>query len=223
MNFYENLRFLMNDLVSFPNQDRLKSISIGSPFTAEDLTSISKISGIPIGKLFDSNLSELQQRPQNLKLIIFDVDGVMTDAGMYYTESGDEMKKFNARDGLAIRALRNAGYETGIISHGININLIQKRAALLNISRVYAGNRPKNEVLAEWCSELGISFDQTAFIGDDVNDLPIIRIVGFSACPADALDAVKAEADVILSKAGGQGCIREWADRFLLDRPLGED
>lgn len=223
MNFYENLRFLMNDLASFPDQDRMKSISIGNPFTAEDLTSISKISGIPIGKLFDSNLSELQQRPQNLKLIIFDVDGVMTDAGMYYTESGDEMKKFNARDGLAIRALRNAGYETGIISHGINIHLIQKRAALLNISRVYAGNRPKNEVLAEWCTELGISFDQTAFIGDDVNDLPIIRIVGFSACPADALDAVKAEADVILSKAGGQGCIREWADRFLLDRPLGED
>ena len=223
MNFYENLRFLMNDLVSFPDQDRLKSISNGGPFTAEDLTSISKISGIPIGKLFDSILLELQQRPQNLKLIIFDVDGVMTDAGMYYTESGDEMKKFNARDGLAIRALRNAGYETGIISHGININLIQKRAALLNISRVYAGNRPKNEVLAEWCTELGISFDQTAFIGDDVNDLPIIRIVGFSACPADALDAVKAEADVILSKSGGQGCIREWADRFLLDRPLGED
>jgi YrbI family 3-deoxy-D-manno-octulosonate 8-phosphate phosphatase len=213
----------MNDLASFPDQDHLNSIVKGGPFTAEDIIAISRISGIPIGKLFDSKLDDLHKRPQNLKLIIFDVDGVMTDAGMYYTESGDEMKKFNARDGLAIRALRNAGYETGIISHGININLIQKRATLLNIARVYAGNRPKNEVLAEWCTELGISFDQTAFIGDDVNDLPIIRIVGFSACPADALDAVKAEADVILSKSGGQGCIREWADRFLLDRPLGED
>lgn len=213
----------MNDLTSFPDQDHLNSIAKGGPFTAEDLNAISRISGIPIGKLFESKLYDLHKRPHNLKLIIFDVDGVMTDAGMYYTENGDEMKKFNARDGLAIRALRNAGYETGIISHGININLIQKRATLLNIARVYAGNRPKNEVLAEWCSELGISFDQTAFIGDDVNDLPIIRIVGFSACPADALDAVKAEADVILSKFGGQGCIREWADRFLLDRPLGED
>jgi len=223
MHFYENLRFLMSDLASFPDQDHLISIAKGGPFTAEDLAAISRISGIPIGKLFDSNLDDLHKRPQNLKLIIFDVDGVMTDAGMYCTESGDEMKKFNARDGLAIRALRNAGYETGIISHGININLIQKRAELLNVARVYAGNRPKNEVLAEWCTELGITFDQTAFIGDDVNDLPIIRIVGFSACPADALDAVKAEADVILSKVGGQGCIREWADRFLLDRPLGED
>jgi YrbI family 3-deoxy-D-manno-octulosonate 8-phosphate phosphatase len=223
MHFYENLRFLMSDLASFPDQDHLISIAKGGPFTAEDLAAISRISGIPIGKLFDSNLDDLHKQPQNLKLIIFDVDGVMTDAGMYYTESGDEMKKFNARDGLAIRALRNAGYETGIISHGININLIQKRAELLNVARVYAGNRPKNEVLAEWCTELGITFDQTAFIGDDVNDLPIIRIVGFSACPADALDAVKAEADVILSKSGGQGCIREWADRFLLDRPLGED
>jgi 3-deoxy-D-manno-octulosonate 8-phosphate phosphatase (KDO 8-P phosphatase) len=223
MHFYENLRFLMSDLASFPDQDHLISIAKGGPFTAEDLAAISRISGIPIGKLFDSKLDDLHKQPQNLKLIIFDVDGVMTDAGMYYTESGDEMKKFNARDGLAIRALRNAGYETGIISHGININLIQKRAELLNVARVYAGNRPKNEVLAEWCTELGITFDQTAFIGDDVNDLPIIRIVGFSACPADALDAVKAEADVILSKSGGQGCIREWADRFLLDRPLGED
>ncbi len=213
----------MSDLASFPDQDHLISIAKGGPFTAEDLAAISRISGIPIGKLFDSKLDDLHKQPQNLKLIIFDVDGVMTDAGMYYTESGDEMKKFNARDGLAIRALRNAGYETGIISHGININLIQKRAELLNVARVYAGNRPKNEVLAEWCTELGITFDQTAFIGDDVNDLPIIRIVGFSACPADALDAVKAEADVILSKSGGQGCIREWADRFLLDRPLGED
>jgi YrbI family 3-deoxy-D-manno-octulosonate 8-phosphate phosphatase len=223
MHFYENLRFLMSDLASFPDQDHLISIAKGGPFTAEDLAAISRISGIPIGKLFDSKLDDLHKQPQNLKLIIFDVDGVMTDAGMYYTESGDEMKKFNARDGLAIRALRNAGYETGIISHGININLIQKRAELLNVARVYAGNRPKNEVLAEWCTELGITLDQTAFIGDDVNDLPIIRIVGFSACPADALDAVKAEADVILSKSGGQGCIREWADRFLLDRPLGED
>ena len=223
MHFYENLRFLMSDLASFPDQDHLISITKGGPFTAEDLAAISRISGIPIGKLFDSKLDDLHKQPQNLKLIIFDVDGVMTDAGMYYTESGDEMKKFNARDGLAIRALRNAGYETGIISHGININLIQKRAELLNVARVYAGNRPKNEVLAEWCTELGITFNQTAFIGDDVNDLPIIRIVGFSACPADALDAVKAEADVILSKSGGQGCIREWADRFLLDRPLGED
>jgi YrbI family 3-deoxy-D-manno-octulosonate 8-phosphate phosphatase len=223
MHFYENLRFLKSELTSFPDQEHLKSISMGGSFNAEDLAKISAISGIPVGKLFESRLEDLHQRPENLKLIIFDVDGVMTDAGMYYTESGDEMKKFNARDGLAIRALRNAGYETGIISHGININLIQKRAALLNIARVYAGNRPKNEVLAEWCTELGISFDQAAFIGDDVNDLPILRIVGFSACPADALDAVKAEADVILSKSGGQGCIREWADRFLLDRPLGED
>ncbi|MFM2284771.1 MAG: hypothetical protein RLZZ543_268 [Bacteroidota bacterium] len=151
--------------------------------------------------------------PAGIKMLIFDVDGVMTDAGMYYTEAGDELKKFNARDGLAIRDLTKQGWLTGIISHGINVNLIRRRAELLGISHVYAGHRPKPDVLAEWCQQLGLSFEQVAFIGDDINDLPIIRIVGFSACPADALPEVKREVNLVLSSRGGAGAIREWIDR----------
>jgi YrbI family 3-deoxy-D-manno-octulosonate 8-phosphate phosphatase len=161
-------------------------------------------------------LEEIELRstvPADIKMLIFDVDGVMTDAGMYYSESGEESKRFNSRDGLAIRNLNKLGWKTGIISHGININLIKRRADLLGISHVYAGNRPKTDVLAEWCNELNLSFSQIAFIGDDINDLPIIRVVGFSACPADALNAVKKEVNMVLSSRGGNGAIREWIDR----------
>lgn len=165
-------------------------------------------------------LEEIELRstvPADIKMLIFDVDGVMTDAGMYYSESGEESKRFNSRDGLAIRNLNKLGWKTGIISHGININLIKRRADLLGISHVYAGNRPKTDVLAEWCNELNLSFSQIAFIGDDINDLPIIRVVGFSACPADALNAVKKEVNMVLSSRGGNGAIREWIDRCFLN------
>ena len=165
-------------------------------------------------------LEEIELRskvPADLKMLIFDVDGVMTDAGMYYSESGEESKRFNSRDGLAIRNLNKLGWKTGIISHGININLIKRRADLLGISHVYAGNRPKTDVMAEWCNELNLSFSQIAFIGDDINDLPIIRVVGFSACPADALNAVKKEVNMVLSSRGGDGAIREWIDRCFLN------
>ena len=171
--------------------------------------------------LVDTLLSEeIELRstvPADIKMLIFDVDGVMTDAGMYYSESGEESKRFNSRDGLAIRNLNKLGWKTGIISHGININLIKRRADLLGISHVYAGNRPKTDVLAEWCNELNLSFSQIAFIGDDINDLPIIRVVGFSACPADALNAVKKEVNMVLSSRGGDGAIREWIDRCFLN------
>jgi 3-deoxy-D-manno-octulosonate 8-phosphate phosphatase (KDO 8-P phosphatase) len=165
-------------------------------------------------------LEEIELRskvPADIKMLIFDVDGVMTDAGMYYSESGEESKRFNSRDGLAIRNLNKLGWKTGIISHGININLIKRRAELLGISHVYAGNRPKTDVLAEWCNELNLSFSQIAFIGDDINDLPIMRVVGFSACPADALNAVKKEVNMVLSSRGGDGAIREWIDRCFLN------
>ena len=165
-------------------------------------------------------LEEIELRskvPADIKMLIFDVDGVMTDAGMYYSESGEESKRFNSRDGLAIRNLNKLGWKTGIISHGININLIKRRDDLLGISHVYAGNRPKTDVMAEWCNELNLSFSQIAFIGDDINDLPIIRVVGFSACPADALNAVKKEVNMVLSSRGGDGAIREWIDRCFLN------
>jgi YrbI family 3-deoxy-D-manno-octulosonate 8-phosphate phosphatase len=177
---------------------------------------ISDIAGITTDNLLKQDLRAQAAVPSDLRLIIFDIDGVMTDGGMFYTESGDELKKFNAKDGLAIRMLNHAGFETGIISHGTNINLIQKRADIVHIKHVYCGVEPKSEVLMRWCDALEITPQQVAFIGDDVNDLSIINIVGFSACPADALPAVKNAVNVVMSRKGGDACVREWIDNYLL-------
>ncbi len=180
------------------------------------LTRLADESAWMIDTLLREDIAERAAVPKDIKMVVFDVDGVMTDAGMYYTESGDELKRFNSRDGLAIRNLNKIGFLTGIISHGINVNLIKRRAELLGITHVYAGNRPKTDVMAEWCQQLGFGFSQIAYIGDDINDLPLIRVVGYSACPSDALNAVKKEVNMVLSARGGDGAIREWIDRCFL-------
>lgn len=216
----KNIAYLQSQLTDW-SEAELQRLQSNEAVHPQTLVDVANAVGETVDRLLTVDLQERHQRPSDLKLIVFDVDGVLTDAGMYYTESGDEFKRFNARDGLAMKALVKAGYQTGIISHGINENLIRRRAALLDVTKVYCGTQPKNEVLALWCTEMGIALHQCAFIGDDVNDLPILRVVGFSACPSDAADAVKQECDVVLKQKGGDGCVREWSDRFLLEQPLG--
>ena len=176
--------------------------------------------GYPLERLFNDDLELHAKRQGTIKFVVFDVDGVLTDAGMYYTESGDEFKRFNARDGLAMKALPKMGIETGIISHGINENLIRRRAALLAIQRVYCGSQPKLEILSAWCEEMNIALSEVAYIGDDVNDLPLFEHCGFTAAPADALPAVRNLAHVVLQNKGGYGCVREWIDAYILPQPL---
>lgn len=156
-----------------------------------------------------------EQRSKDIKMVIFDIDGVMTDAGMYYNESGDEIKKFNAKDGMVVRRLKQRGIHTGIISHGFLSNLITRRAERLHISHVEVSQVPKKETLMRWCSELSITPEQVCFIGDDLNDEDIMRAVGFSACPSDAVDAVKEMVHVVLQKKGGEGCVRELIDLYI--------
>lgn len=155
------------------------------------------------------------QRSKDIKLLITDIDGVMTDGGMYYTEAGDEFKKFNAKDGLALRRLKKRGVNTGIISHGFNTHLINRRAERLFIEHVEVSLVPKIETLKKWCETFKISPVNICFIGDDINDEDIIKAVGFSACPADAVDAVKNMVNVVLTKKGGEGCVRELIDLYL--------
>ncbi|MFH1320847.1 MAG: helix-turn-helix domain-containing protein [Bacteroidota bacterium] len=153
----------------------------------------------------------------DFKLLILDVDGVMTDGGMYYTESGDEFKKFNAKDGLALLRLSEANKKTGIISSGHNVKIIETRAKHLGISFVHVGTWDKPEILKKWCKDLDINLSQVAFIADDLNDLPLIEKVGLSACPSDAAEKVKSAVNVILSKKGGEGCVREFVEEYLID------
>lgn len=157
-----------------------------------------------------------ESNTQNIKLLITDVDGVMTDGGMYFTSNGDEMKRFNAKDGMAINMCREHGIESGIISHGHHAGIVESRASVLCIEKVYVGKEPKVEILNKWISEMGINIDQVAYIGDDLNDIPVMKMVGISACPADASKAVKMISDIVLETNGGQGCIREFVEEHLL-------
>ena len=164
----------------------------------------------------------LTEKLAKIKLLILDVDGVLTDGGMIFSESADQQKKFNTKDGMGImEVVKHREIELGIISSGFTGGLVQKRAEMLGINRCYVGRDSKISVLESWIEEMGISLNEVAIIGDDINDLGIIRVVGFSACPADAVEVVKKQVDVILSLKGGQGCVREFIDNYLLPAPLG--
>lgn len=170
--------------------------------------------------LFKSD--HLSEKLAKIKLLILDVDGVMTDGGMIFSESLDQQKKFNTKDGMGIMEVVKQGeIELGIISSGFTGGLVHKRAEMLGMKRCYVGRDSKMSVLESWMEEMGISMNQVAIIGDDINDLGIMRVAGFSACPADAVEVVKKQVDVILSLKGGQGCVREFIDNYLLPEPLG--
>lgn len=155
-----------------------------------------------------------------IKLLVLDVDGVMTDGGMYYTESGDQFKKYNTKDGMAIQHLVKSNFQVAIISSGFKAEMVKARAELLGIQRCYVGRDPKMQILEGYCKEMGITLENVALVGDDINDLEMIRKIGFSACPSDAVNAVKSQVDVVLSKKGGEGCVREFIDTYLLKQPL---
>lgn len=157
---------------------------------------------------------------EKLKLLVLDVDGVMTDGGMYYTENGDQFKKYNTKDGMAIQHLAKDNFQMAIISSGFKGEMVKARAELLGIQFCYVGRDPKMEILKQHCADLGISMENVAIIGDDINDLEIIKNVGFSACPSDAVNAVKGHVDVVLTKKGGDGCVREFIDSYILKQPL---
>ncbi|MGB1248149.1 MAG: KdsC family phosphatase [Chitinophagales bacterium] len=155
-----------------------------------------------------------------IKFLVLDVDGTLTDGGVYISESGDEMKKFNTKDGRGIIELLKTGVEVGFISASISKKIVHHRAAMLKVKYCYAGNADKVEILSQWLDELDLSFDEVAFIGDDINDAKIMSRVGLSACPVDALGEVKKIASIVLEKKGGQGCIREFIDRVFASRFL---
>lgn len=150
-----------------------------------------------------------------LRFLALDIDGVQTDGGMYFSESGDEYKKFNAKDGRAIMNVVRAGFHVGFISSGSKDKAILSRAERLGVQHVYVGKEDKLVILNSWCDALGITPAQVAYIGDDVNDMSMIAACGLTACPADAAPVVKDAADLVLTSAGGEGCVREFVERWL--------
>ena len=152
-----------------------------------------------------------------IKLFLTDVDGVLTDGGMYYTESGDEFKKFNTRDGMAFELLRKAGIKTGLITSE-NTQIVARRAAKIQADYLYQSQRDGGKLGAamEICEKEGIMLSEVAYIGDDLNCIGLLEKVGLAACPADAMDAVKAVPGIVmLYKKGGEGCVREFVERIV--------
>ena len=158
----------------------------------------------------------MEEKIRNIQLVVTDVDGTLTDGGMYITEKGDHFKRFHTRDGMAAKLLKQAGKKVGIMSHSVVTSMVEERARMLDIPYCFAGKGDKLEVLDQWREELGLEWKQVAYIGDDINDLSVLKKVGFSACPADAVHAVKQTVDVVLSRKGGEACFREWVDEWLL-------
>jgi len=158
----------------------------------------------------------LKEKLINIKLFLTDVDGVLTDAGMYYSEKGDELKKFNTRDGKGIELLRKKGIKVGIITSE-DTKIVTNRAKKLKVDFLYQGRKDggKLEAAREICKKLGIGLKEVAYIGDDVNDLAVLNEVGFSACPADAMELVKSQVDYKCNNNGGQGCVREVAELII--------
>jgi 3-deoxy-D-manno-octulosonate 8-phosphate phosphatase (KDO 8-P phosphatase) len=149
-----------------------------------------------------------------IKLVITDCDGVLTDNGVYYDASGEVLKRFSIRDGMGVERLRVHGVETAIISGEASPSL-RARAAKLQISEQHLGVRNKIAVLEDLCDRKGLDEDEVAYIGDDVNDIPIMRRVGLSGCPSDATSFARDVADVVCRASGGNGAFREFAEAVL--------
>lgn len=152
-----------------------------------------------------------------IKLFATDVDGTLTDGCMYYAENGLELKKFNFRDGHGFQLLREKSIKTAIITSE-NTPIVKKRADKLKVDFLSMSNHNKLDYVKQLCAELNISLRDVAYIGDDVNDLELLKVVGHAACPADAHIAVKNIANIkILSLKGGAGAVREFIDNLLAD------
>jgi len=159
----------------------------------------------------------LQEKLRRIKLVVMDVDGTLTDGKVYYSKDGEELKAFNIRDGMGIELLHHYGIATCIITTETS-QIVTSRASKLRIEHVILGSKNKLKDLENLCSELNISLDEVAFIGDDINDIEAIENVGFSACPSDAIKYVKEKVDYISSKEGGAGAVREIIEMILLSQ-----
>lgn len=163
-----------------------------------------------------TNISEieLQERLSQVKLLALDVDGVLTDGGLYYTESGEEFKKFNVKDGQGIKLVMQAGIEVAIITTSTSATVLH-RAKKLGIKHAFLGIEDKLTTVKKLCEHLSLSVSQVAYVGDDIVDLPVLHTVGCPLSVADAMPENQASAAYVTKLAGGQGCVREICNLLL--------
>ncbi len=150
-----------------------------------------------------------------IRLLLTDCDGVLTDAGVYYSARGEELKRFSIRDGMGVERLRRlCRVDTGIIT-GENSPIVARRAEKLQMTHVYLNVKDKAACLRTLLATHGLQPEEVAYIGDDTNDRDVLQLVGLSACPADALPAIKAIVHYICAAPGGHGAFREFAEWII--------
>lgn len=154
-----------------------------------------------------------------IKLVLTDIDGVWTDGGMYYDQTGNEWKKFNTYDSTGVLWCRMSGIPVGILT-GEQTEVVSRRAAKLKVDYLVQGVTDKLRVARKLCEELGISLQEVAYLGDDLNDMELLQAVGLSACPASAPEYVKSLCDHTLTRNGGEGVFREFVERFVVGDDL---
>lgn len=201
-----------------PNQLRLDQIR-GILEQAVQLDDLSKSflsdNHLPTDKL--PSVEEFRPKQKDIRLFLSDVDGVQTDSGMYYFNSRDEAKRFNAHDGMGLQLLRRSGVKTGFITSEDTL-LVENRFRKLKLDYLVQGSRDGGKLASavEICKKEGISLEQVAYIGDDVNCLDLLEKAGWAACPQDAVKEIKSIPGItILSKKGGDGCVREFIDLIM--------
>lgn len=222
----KQLKVLFKNLEYLSDQNRIelahykldKYRSGESKFAVTKLLDFAKKSAYPLESLLFKDLEVLENlQKSKIKLLVMDCDGVLTDASMNLTEYGDEFKSFNAKDGMAIKRCQNLGIQTAIISNGSRSKSIEHRSKMLGIEKVYVGKDEKMTILSKWLIEMKIKWEEVAYIGDDLNDIPVMKAVGFSACPSDAANDVKKIAQVCLQRKGGEACVRELIEKYLVE------
>jgi len=202
-----------------PNQLYLSGIReiLQQAIAIDNITKNISDGHIPVKQNPQHETLNTEHRTRDIKLLLTDVDGVMTDSGMYYSEAGDELKKFNAHDGMGLQLVRHKGIKTGIITSE-DTKLVERRFQKLKLDYLYQGKRDGGKLASvkEICSIEGITLDNVAYIGDDVNCFELLSAVGLAACPADALDAIKNIPGIIqMKKKGGEGCVREFVEMIM--------
>jgi N-acylneuraminate cytidylyltransferase len=171
-------------------------------------------------QLMKKYILKAKKSNQKIKLFLSDVDGTLTDAGMYYGENGEEFKKFNTHDGKGFELLRKAGIKTGIITSE-NTKIVENRAKKMKVDYLYQGleYKGKLDIAKEICEKENINLDEVAYVGDDINCKELLENVGISACPRNALDEIKNIPNIMqLSKKGGSGAVREFIENILNDK-----
>ncbi len=148
------------------------------------------------------------------KLILTDIDGVWTDGGMYYDQTGNEWKKFNTYDSAGVLFAHASNIPVGIIT-GENTEIVRRRAEKLKVDYLYMGIQNKAKVISELISKLKIEFEDVAYIGDDINDIDLLKLCGYSAVPSSAPEYVKPFAKIELKARGGEGVFREFVERII--------